>query len=218
MPSKHFCYQQITSSAADVNNDKYAIHNNLISFDKYLFEFNVGPRIIDSMNAGSTKIFRTIRYDTLSVFVLNSEDRNFYEFDTFAVTCNLLGHGPFSNKSAGMKLADTMQKPLQAFYEKKMQDTTLWNQRLFYFSDIQKNRNNEDSVRAYIFFLKQKNFTSLYDLMTAKYIDPNFNMVGFSYKFIEQNITAESVLKNLRPLTSKEEEICSSIVKKIPKK
>lgn len=216
--AKNFSYESIVSTTEPNISDDLSIHSYFLSFNTYLFEFNVRVTKYDSILGGSNQIFRRVEYDTLSLFVLAPDTRMYYEFNTFDTNNKLIASGPFSKKPAGMRLLDTVQKSTESKYEITLKDTMLWNQKLYYFSEIQKDRSNQDSVLANVFFLKEKNFTSLYDLMTTKFVNPSFSMVGFSYHYIEQKIVAQSVLKNLRPLTSKEEAICSSIVKKIPKK
>lgn len=213
--SKNFSYKISTYSIENnTKTNQVYLSSYLISFNNYLFEFNVGVSTIDSIFSESNKSNRHYKYDTLSVFILDSKNRFFYEFDKFENDNKLLNSGMFSKKLSGMRLADTSQKLTKVLYEKKMHDTILWNTKLHYIIDIQKNLKNKDSVNAFIFYLKNKNFTSLYDLMSAKYND-EYSMIGFSYNFIEQKQTLEGTLDNLRPLTRLEEEICFGMIKKI---
>ncbi|MCU0321101.1 MAG: hypothetical protein MUE72_01720 [Chitinophagaceae bacterium] len=214
--SNNFSYKTSTYSIEnETKSNQVYLNSYLISFNGYLLEFNVGVSTIDSIFGGSNKLIRQYKYDTLSVFVLDSKKRIFYEFNEFSNKSKLLKFGPFSKKPSGMRLADTAQKLTIKVQKQKMFDTLLWGVNLHYLIDTQKNRINEDSVRTFVFFLKNKKFVSLYEIMTAEYINPDFSMVGFSANFIDQKIVMEGVMEELRTLTTLEEDICSGMIQKI---
>lgn len=69
-----------------------------ISYEPFLFEFNIAISSRDTLYGTSGQYFSSIRFDTVSVFVLNPLTRKFVEFSEFGEQAKILKSGKFSEK------------------------------------------------------------------------------------------------------------------------
>jgi hypothetical protein len=190
----------------------------LISYSGMLFEFNTGASTITTVEGKSGKIYNEKSSDTLSIYVLHPEKRRYYEFDTFAFNNTLLKVGRFSEKPFGQKMSDTITSYTNDL-SNELRDTTIWGRNLFYLKYNQLNKQEKDSVSWLLYFVRIPNFISLWHVNSGhNYQDPNYSMVGFSMFDVESNEQMVCSLDEMRVLTAKEENICRSMVNKIPKK
>lgn len=191
--------------------DNFLFKNDLISYDKKLFEFDYAIRRDDTL-IGKELIVKSIHFDTTSVLILDGINRKFYEFDTFSNIAKQVAVGNFSQKK-GIKLADTSQIP-KKIDENQLRDTLINDIRMKYLFEIQKNNFQEDSILSYSYFLENESFISLIDLLGAR-VSPKYSLVGFSQFWVKEKESVHAIIENLRLLTKKEEQICSSMISKI---
>ncbi len=193
----------------------------LANYNGFVLEFNVGRSFIDTIYHQSRKRTTELKYDTLGLFVLDPQKRMYYEFNSFNDTCKLLKCGSFSQKKIGMALSDTIASidPKRKPNLNLLRDTFLFNEKILYYKDnIKEINSQQDSVVSFSFFLKNRDFVSLLDLMVPRMFESAYSLVGFSSNYIKLNVTTTGELENMRPLTSHEEKICKNIIKQIQRK
>jgi hypothetical protein len=189
------------------------IHGNYISFNPYLFEFNISINQYDSIlqNTGQKMSFFT--FDTSSIYLIDVSKKLFFEFDSFKTNAKMISSGQLQDKKFGAMLKENKKIEADIGLTKDLlRDTVAFGKKLSYYSSVEKNVNNADSVITHIFFLKKPNFISIRDIPNRLIKDKSYSMVGFSVHMIEQNSTVTEELENIRSLNQSEEKICADII------
>ncbi len=212
--NSHYSYKLTTYSISNNIIEELPYINQLISYNEYLFEFKLDVRQIDTLYAKSGKLLSHRYYDTSGIYLLNPGNKQYVEFDTFSTNHKVVKAGKFSDKEFGVRLSDSTLQSAPFFLNKILKDTFLWGKTLYYIDTIQKSSSGTDSILTHIFFIKDINFTSMYELNSGVYPDPEYSMVGYSTYFFEQKIMAAGVLENMRHLTKDENKICKLMIKK----
>lgn len=189
------------------------IHGNFISFNPYLFEFNIRITQYDSIDQHTGKRVFHYVFDTANVYLIDINKKAFFEFDSFTTKAKLLSTGKLQEKKYGTQFPENNSIETDTLFTPDLlKDTALWGEQLLYYSSIQKNTNNIDSVVTYIFFIKKPNFISFHDVPNRLIKNDSYSMVGFSIHLLEKNQKVTNELEELRNLTRSEEEICNRLV------
>ncbi len=212
---KNYSYKLTTYTVRNNITEELPFKIHLISCNGYLFEFKLDIRKSDTLNGKSGKFIENTYYDTSGIYVLNPGNKRYVEFDTFSTSNKVVKSGKFSEKEFGVGLSDSALQSGSFFLNKTLKDTFLWNKNLYYIDTLQKNSNGNDSMLTHIFFIKDINFTSMYELNSGIYPDPEYSMVGYNTYFFDQKIVVGGVLETMRYLTGKESKICVRMIKKI---
>ncbi|MES2371764.1 MAG: hypothetical protein V4557_04230 [Bacteroidota bacterium] len=189
------------------------IHGNYISFSPYLFEFNIRVNQYDSILDNTGQKMSSITFDTASIYLIDINKKLFFEFDSFKTNAKLISSGQLQNKKYGAKLKEN--KAIEAdtaFTKDLLRDTIVFGKKLSYYSSVEKNVNNADSMITHIFFLKNPNFISIHDIPNRLVKDGSYSMVGFSVHLIEQNVSVSNELEVFQPLNQFDEKICIGII------
>lgn len=212
---QHFSYSN-KMYAIDIENDTKTdmkIHENYISFKPYLFEFNIRVNQYDSIDQHSGQRLFRFTFDTASIFLIDISKEMFFEFDSFTTEAKLLSSGKLQEKKYGTQFSEKKQLEADTFLKKSLlKDTTLWDKKLFYYSSVQKNLQNADSVITHVFFIEKPHFVSFHDIPNRLMKDELYSMVGFSVHLLDKHQKVTNELEKLRDLNRFEEEICVKMI------
>jgi predicted RNA-binding protein len=184
-----------------------------ISCGKWLFEFKIKIKNYQEV-VGYELVKDSTKYDTVGVYVLSAQTKQYYEFDTFALTSNLVKKGSFESKESGNRISFAPNSDSTKFNYGPLKDTVI-NHIQSYTSILAPSNNVvNDSFFQQIFLLKQPGLNTLYKFMGIEYTDKRYCVIGFNQglTFIKQAVVDEII--DLRILTERERAICTSMLKK----
>jgi hypothetical protein len=190
---------------------------HFISYKGMLLEFNTTVVEDATYKIESKETIVKRRVDTLSVYLLDSKLRCFYEFDGFNKHAKQISNGKFSKKKWGMTISDTIINGTSFLIERTLADTVLNQQKLYYYKDIHKGVSGKDSAISNIYFVKKSNFVSIYDLILANHFKPDYSMVGYSVFLIESNTIGVASFENVKMLNNLQVDVCNHYLKVIAK-
>lgn len=210
---QHFSYNTRTYGIEENIKTDIKIHGNYISFTPYLFEFNFSIAQYDSIQPNTGQKMPFFTFDTAHIYLIDTNKKLFFEFDSFKTNAKIISSGQLQNKEFGALFKENrVIEADTAFTEDLLRDTIAFGKKLSYYSSIEKNVNNSDSVITHIFFLKQPNFISIHDIPNRLVKDGSYSMVGFSVHYIEDNLTISNELEDFRVLNRFEEKICVDMI------
>lgn len=194
---------------------RFVTSSRVISFGDYLFEFRIRTNFRDTLHGETGTISTFVYFDTIGVYLLSSNEKVFYEFDTFAPKNSIIKTGIRSKKEFGHHFSDsdsiyTDQDSIEPFI---IIDTLINNIQCSYTKLIPTKKNN-DSVEIRLTLVKNKNFNSLYRIGGFKFPDKEYCIVGYSAYSLKKNEGFVQELNALRPLTELEKDICENMVVK----
>lgn len=191
-----------------------AFSNCFISCDKCLFEFIVKTKNNKEV-IGYELVSNITSYDTIGVYILSAKTKQYYEFDTFALTSNLVKKGLIKNKESG----NGFSFPVNTGYDQAInfgpiKDTILNTIHCYTSKMILKEKAVDDSIFQQVFLLKQPNLNTRYKFENIEFFDKAYAIVGFN-KVLKKHKQAliEEVI-DFRILTERERAICASMLKK----
>ena len=192
----------------------YTIHR-LISYGDYLFEskilVNVNAEIFYLSDSG---VIKSVTYSTNGVFLLSGKKQQYYEFDSFALNSKLLKQGNFSDKPSGMKLSPVTKTDSTSVFFGPPREVSINNIQCFYSDIISKDTSIKDLIEQKVILIKKKHFNSFYRLMGVEFTNKEYCIIGFRiYNSASKKNLFVQELKELRPLTEKEKQICKSLIK-----
>ena len=191
------------------------IHGNYISFPPYLFEFTMRVNQYDSILPNTGEKISSFTFDTANIYLIDVNKKMFFEFDSFTTNAEIISSGQLKNKKYGVSCKENTAKEADTALTKDLlRDTIAFSQKLSYYSSVEKNVNNADSMITHIFFLKNPNFISIHDIPNRLVKDGSYSMVGFSVHLIEQNVSVSDELEAFRPLNQFDEKICTGMINK----
>ena len=188
--------------------------DHYISYEPFLFEFNIGVSSNDTIYGNSEKIYGPLIIDTLSVYLLNPFTRKFVEFNEFSEQAKVIESGKFSEKKRNFKLSDSAMGPIKHFGNKPMTDTLVWGKNLHYLENFEKGHTGQDSIKNHIFFVKNPHLVTMYELISGIYTDPDYSMICYTTHVVESSDGLLNELQELRELSDKEKNICEAMLKK----
>jgi hypothetical protein len=193
--------------------------SRLISCGDYLFEFKM--QRMNNMEydyykgEGRTELrSSTTKYDTIGVHLL--ANRQFIEFDTFAVNAKVIKRDSIGRKGSGFTMGDgsTVINYMPPFISNP-KDTSV-NNIPCYFVDILGSAISpvSDTASTKFFLLKNKNFTSLLKAYGLTAMNNEYCIVSLCYyhKLKQESYLEE--IDSLRPVTAAERAICESLITK----
>lgn len=213
----NYSYQLTHYSVENGSMIELPFKSSLISYNGFLLEFKINIRQSDTLYSKSERRINTTWYDSSGVYILNPRSKTYIEFDTFSMSGKILNHGKFSEKKFGIALSDSVLKTVPFFQNKVLKDTFLWGKNLFYIDTLEKGKMNRDSIVSYIFFIKDINFTSMYELNSVVFPNLEYSMIGYITYFFDTKTFLIGKFERMRKLTKNEEKICESLIKKISK-
>jgi hypothetical protein len=213
----NYSYQLTHYSVENGNMLELPFNSYLVSYNGFLLEFKLNIRQSDTLYSKSERRINKTWYDTSGVYILDPKSKTYLEFDTFSMSGKIVNHGKFSEKKFGIALSDTLRNTVSFFQNKVLKDTFLWGSNLFYLDTLEKGKLNRDSILSHIFFIKDNNFTSLYELNSGVFPNPEYSMIGYCTYFFDTKMFLIGKLEDMRRLTKHEENICKRMIQKISK-
>ncbi len=212
----NFSYSsKLYSTQKNIKEDMKA-HGEYISYKPYLFEFNIGLNQIDSINEKTNNRSTFFSYDTISVYLIDPNKKMVFEFDSFKVNSNIISKGQFEDKKTGVHIVENNTiKDSTILKGNALKDTLIWGKKLLYYSNVQKNSKNADSVIVTIFFINDSNFISIHDIPNRLIKDELYNMVGFKIHRVETNESVSEELEEVKKLSSSDEKICADMISRM---
>ncbi len=213
MQSQHFSYSTRTYSIEKNIKTDMKIHGNYISFKPYLFEFNIRVNQYDSVQQNTGQIMSFFTFDTASIYLIDVNRKMFFEFDSFKAKAKMISSGELQNKKFGTIFKENKAIETDTIFKKSLlRDTVVFGKNLQYYSSIEKNVNNTDSVITHIFFIKNPHFISIQDIPNRLIKDESYSMIGFSVHLIEKDLTITNELEDFRILSRFEEKVCADMI------
>jgi hypothetical protein len=193
----------------------------LISYGDYLFEFKMKVNFnteTDFDIKGKTETVRsnTVKYDdTIGVYLINN-NRQYIEFDTFALSSKIVQRGNLADKPMGVKLGDGKQTiNLAPPYMSTPKDTVM-NEVPCYYTEVLGDAAHpvSDTVGARFILVKNRHLTSLYKVFGITCMGNEYCIVGMYqyHKWLNEALLDD--FAGLRPLTKAERTICESMIQK----
>jgi hypothetical protein len=209
---QNFSYSTKTYSIEKNIKIDMKIHGNYISFYPYLFEFAIRVKQFDSVfSAGEKK--SSVTFDTSNIYIIDITKKMFFEFDSFTANAKIISSGQFQDKKTGVAFKENKAIEAETGFKKDLlRDTTVFGKKLSYYSSVEKNVENADSVITQIYFLKQPNFVSVHDISNRLVKDRLYNMAGFKVHLLQQNVSISNELEEFRTLNPSEERICKGMI------
>jgi len=212
----NFSYSSILYSIQNNIKTDMKSHGNYISYKPFLFEFNIRANQINSLDEKTGKIFTFFSFDTMSVHLIDTNEKMFFEFDSFKINSKIISNGEIQNKKTGVSLVENNAiNDDTTFRGNVLKDTLVWGKKLLYYSSGLKNIKNADSVITTIFFIKKSNFISIQDIPNRLIKDELYSMIGFSVHLVEKNEYVIQELDDIKILTMNDDKICADMVKRM---
>ena len=104
--------------------------------------------------------------------------------------------------------------PIKHFGNKPLTDTLAWGKNLYYLENFEEGVKGQDSIKNYIFFVKNPHLVTMYELIFGIYTDPDYSMICYTSSVEDSNDGLLNVLQELRELTDEEKRTCAAMVKK----
>lgn len=184
-----------------------------ISYDNVLFEFIIKRSDSSEIISDSEWVIRSTTYDTTGVYLLSTNSKYYIQFDTFNVKSNIVKAGRLENKPKGEKLA-TMNTEIQSFDNRRLKDTLLFGQPYFYWDTASVVKEMDDTAEVRLFFIKNRNFNSIYKIYGSNLSNREFCMAGVGVYYRKANSNTMFIIKDIRPTSKSEEKICEALLKK----
>lgn len=185
------------------------------SYDKYLFEYIVEEKIESSLIVGQDKVDGKVRFDTISIQIIDVLNKKYVQIDRFSKKFILLNKGDYRNSTIGLKLKTTVDfNPLNHNIISSS-DTLICNQKIKYSSDTIRKSNGSDSLINKVYFAQFDNLNTLWTLLGIPNANGNFTFLGFSSAFLDQKLTLSLQVKDIQPLGKREQEISKTICEKL---
>jgi hypothetical protein len=211
---KFFSYK-INTYSVEKNSKRLITSSAVISYNQFLLEFKRKDNI--EWESNSTGIIKTtIKYDTVGVYLMSSENKIYYEFDTFFVKNKVVRVGKRSEKKFGQHFSNNDSVKLDiGLYEKPLlKDTLINNIKCVYFKAIPKIKEVKDSFENKVFLIKNKYLNSINKIAGGIYSSKEYCIIGIS---IINRITNNGIIMEIegfRKLTEGEEHICKTLIDK----
>lgn len=201
-------------SVDSVYGKNLAFSNCFISCDKYLFEFIVKTRNNKEI-LGYELVSDITSYDTIGVYILSAKTKQYYQFDTFALTSNLVKNGLIKNKESGNRFSFPVNTGYdQAINFGPIKDTILNAIHCYTSKMILKEKAVDDSVFQQVFLLKNPNINTRYKFENIEFFDKSYAIVGFNKVLKKHKQAVVEEIVDLRILTESERAICTTMLKK----
>lgn len=186
--------------------------SSILSYGNYLFEYVVVTHIHQEVH-GSNKPIITITYDTSGVYLINSNNGQYFEFNNFSLQSSIIKSGAISDKPRGMNLSPVVKTDSSDVYYGPPQNLVINNIPCYLSKILSKKEMPEDSVSTKVILMKKPNLNSLYKIKGIEFTDKAYCVVGLWQTRINKNASYEEKIKNFRMLTREEMLICRNMVK-----
>jgi hypothetical protein len=191
-----------------------AFSNCFISCDKFLFEFIVKTKNKKEV-IGDELVSNITTYDTIGVYILSAKTKQYFEFDTFALTSNLVKKGLIKNKESGNGFSFSENTGSAQGKYGPIKDTFINSIHCYVAEIILNEKVVNDSLFQQVFLLKQPNLNTRYKFDNFEFFDKTYAIVGFNKVLKKHKQTLVDEVIDFRILTEKERTICTSMLKKV---
>lgn len=142
------------------------------------------------------------------VYILKGENKQFYQFDTFALNARIISHGPFKDKKEGRAYGPPTSDTLPG--SGIIRDTVVDNIPLSYI-----NISSDPNITGYAYLAKNAPYNTFFKTFGYRYTDPAYSFIGVHAFDRSKNQGTSFGISDLRPLTPAEIRICEAMVNKI---
>jgi hypothetical protein len=219
-PAGVMCYSYKTDTYV-IGEDRYFQRaSRLISYGDYLFEFKMKVQFnseydYDKQENKQTLRSKTAKYDdTIGVYLL--ANKQYIEFDTFAISGTIVQRGNLADKPAGVRLGDGKQTINYTPPFISVPKDTIMNEIPCYYTEVLGDAAHpvSDTAGTRFILIKNRRLTSLYKAFGLTCMGNEYCIVGIYqyHKWLKEALLDD--IAGLRPLTKAERTICVSLIQK----
>lgn len=219
-PKTSYYSYKLNSYIIDSTSRRWLSTINVLSFDDYLFEFRTHSNLVNKipfkpkLNGTPDTIFASLEVDTISVYLLENKNLNYFELDSFAAQSKIVKTGKLWQKEFGYRFdSSDLMRHIPNPYIKPI-DTLIKNINCYYITVHKPNISAGDFKEIKVILVKEPRFNSLFKIGGSVFPDKDYCVVGMcGYNYSNRDGFAYEI-DSLRALTKKEINICQSIIAK----
>jgi hypothetical protein len=191
--------------------------SSTISYGDYLFEFKMQLNT-DSVFEVHGNIRRlineSVKYDTIGVYLL--ANKQYIEFDTFAINSAIVKKGELADKPTGVRLGDGKQTINYTPPFISVPKDTIMNEIPCYYTEVLGDAAHpvSDTAGTRFILIKNRRLTSLYKVFGLGCMNNEYCIVGIHQYHKQRQVGYIQDIAGLRPLTTAEKQVCASMVAK----
>ncbi len=194
--------------------------NRLISYGDYLFEFKMKVQFNSEYDYDKQQNEQNLRSitakydDTIGVYLL--ANKQYVEFDTFAISGTIVQRGNLADKPAGARLGDGKQAINYTPPFISVPKDTIMNEVSCHYTEVLGDLAHpvSDTMGTGFILVKNRRLNSLYKAFGLTCMNNEFCIVGIYqyHKWLNEALIED--LAGLRQLTKAERAICESLIQK----